>query len=280
LSLAETLARFDREAMRGTCDTGRYRCRFFTWGEGPPLLFIPGLSSDARSFALVMVHLARHFRCIGYDLPTGQGDSAALDAMTHDDLVADAFALLDHLNVRQSYVFGFSFGSTIALAALQAHPERLPRAVLQSGFARRRLAPAEVLLARLARHWQRRLRQVPGRAALLRLGHAGPFAGLPPELWRFFVERSGATPIAAVCQRALLVHRLDLRPLLEQVPQPVLLVSGDGDPVVDAACLEALQRGLPNAGHIELTGCGHYALYSHSAPLAEAMRRFLTPPCG
>src|SRR5262249_9513601 len=154
------------------------------------------------------------FRCVVYDLPTGRCDGANLGRYRHADLVADFFALLDHLGQRQAYVSGFSFGSTIALAALRANPGRLPRAVLQSGFARRRLAPAEVFVARLARHWQAPLSRMPVRPLLLRRVHAGPFAARPPQWWDFFVERSGATPVAAVAQRALLIHQLDLRPVL------------------------------------------------------------------
>src|SRR5262249_61984882 len=44
LSLADALGRWGREATQGICDTGRYRCRYFTWGEGPPLLFVHGLA--------------------------------------------------------------------------------------------------------------------------------------------------------------------------------------------------------------------------------------------
>lgn len=281
LDLADALRRFDREARPGTCDTGHYRCRYFVWGAGPPLVFIPGLSSDARSFALLMSRLAAHFRCAVYDLPTGRGDGANLARYRHADLVADFFALLDHLGLRQSYVSGFSFGSTVALAALHAQPTRLPRAVLQSGFARRPLAPAEVLVARLARHWQAPIGRMPVRPALLRRAHSGPFARHPRAWWDFFTERNGRTPVAAVAKRALLTHGVDLRPLLPQVRQPVLLVSGDCDPLVKSACTEELERGLPNAAHIELRDCGHYALFTHPAELAEAIRQFLTPPeCG
>src|SRR5881409_2336897 len=68
--------RFDKEATRGSCDTGRYRCPYFTWGTGPPIVFIPGLADNSRSFLLPACQLAEHFRCIAYDLPTGRGDGA------------------------------------------------------------------------------------------------------------------------------------------------------------------------------------------------------------
>ena len=67
--------------------------------------------------------LADQFRCVAYDLPAGNGDSACLRKYTHADLVADSFAILDHAGAGQAYVLGSSFGSTIALAAMRAMPE-------------------------------------------------------------------------------------------------------------------------------------------------------------
>jgi pimeloyl-ACP methyl ester carboxylesterase len=241
-------------------------------------VFVHGLSDQARSFALVGALLAEHFRCIAYDLPTGQGDGARLHRYTHADLVADLFALLDHLGVRQSYILGSSFGATIALEALRGRPERLPRAILQGGFACRPLAPAEWLLARFVRHRRGPMRDLPWREAIAHIVDYATFASHPPAVWRFFLECSGANPVAAVAQRAALLHRVDLRPVLAEIRQPVLLVCGDGDTLVKQSCEEVLLKGLPNARRVELSACGHYPHYTHPELLAEVVRRFMTPP--
>jgi pimeloyl-ACP methyl ester carboxylesterase len=277
LSLNDALRRFDREAVRGFCDTGRYRCPYYTWGQGPPLLFIPGLSDDALSFVLVCSLLAGHFRCIAYDMPAGLGDGARLAGYRHADLVEDVWALLDHLGARQSYVFGSSFGSTIALAALHHKPECLPRGILQGGFAHRPLAPVSFLLASFARYWPGGAALLPFRPALLRRAHFGPFAGREAELWDFMLTRWGRPRIAALGQRARMLHRLDLRPLLPHIRQPVLLICGEDDPLVGKRCEESLVQGLPNAGRVELSGCGHNPVFSHPEVLAEVVRQFLTP---
>jgi pimeloyl-ACP methyl ester carboxylesterase len=278
LSLDEALQRFEREAVRGECRTGRYRCRYYLWGEGAPLVFVPGLSDDAVSFVLPIALLSRHFRCIAYDLPAGRSDGARLGRYCHADLVADLRALLDSLHIERAYLFGSSFGSTITLAALRAHPERFPRAVLQGGFAHRPLAPAEVLLARLARGLPGCVGSLPFRDPMLRPGHYAPFAARPPEVWHFMLHRWGKLPIAALAQRALLLHRIDLRPILPVLRQPVLLVCGDGDHLVGQACEDVLLRGLPQATRVELCHCGHVPQFTHPEVLAEVVRRFLLPP--
>lgn len=278
--LAEVLRRFRSEATHGSCLTGRYRCRYYAWGSGPPLVFIPGMANDAQSFAPLLAHLAERFRCIAYDYPAGQGDGAHPGRYRHPDLAADLFALLDHLGLQQTYLFGFSFGSTVAQTALRMQPERFPRAVLQGGFACRRLAPAEVLVARLLRHCWAPMRRLPLFTAMLRRSHFPAFVDRPADAWQYFVERCGAPAMAAVAGRALLLHQFDGTAQLPNIRQPVLVVSGDLDPLVNAACTEALRSGLANAAHVELTGCGHFPMFSHPAVLADVVRQFLEPPCG
>src|SRR5262245_59910088 len=97
ITLSEALARFQRETVPGICHTGRYRCPYFTWGEGPPLLFIHGLATTSSAYLLPISQLSSSFRCIAYDLPTGREDGASLKRYTHGDLVEDLWALLDHV---------------------------------------------------------------------------------------------------------------------------------------------------------------------------------------
>ena len=102
IPLEEALFYWQREAEVGEVEASRYRCRYFVWGRGQPLLFVHGLSDRARSFVPLIAHLTNSFRCIAYELPTGEGDRARFDHLHHCDLVADVFMLLDHLNVGQA----------------------------------------------------------------------------------------------------------------------------------------------------------------------------------
>jgi pimeloyl-ACP methyl ester carboxylesterase len=278
LTLGAALERCEREAVRGVCDTGHYRCRYLAWGDGPPLLFLHGLADSSQAFVLPSALLARSFRCIAYDLPTGRDDGANLRRYTHADLVADLWSLLDHLGVRQSYVFGSSLGAAVALAALRERPERLPRAVLHAPLVCKPLRWTERVSAWLMSHWPGSMASLPFRTRLLHELHRAPFAGQPPEVWDFFHAYSGAIPIRAVGRQARLLHRLDLRPLLGDVRQPVLLLAGDLDPVVRREDLEELLRRLPGAGLFLLEGCGHFPGLTHPEMLAEVVRFFLTPP--
>ncbi|MFO0867190.1 MAG: alpha/beta hydrolase [Gemmataceae bacterium] len=276
IPLAETLKRFEREATHGSFDTGRYRMRFNVWGEGPPLVMVPGMCDDRVSFVLPMSRLAERFCCISYDHPTGHDDGAKLGARRHVDYVDDFFALLDHLRLDRVVPMGSSFGSTITLAAMHRMPKRFPRGILQGGFARRRLSVAEQMLARWARWWPGMLAQLPGRESIVLRNQGTTFDEAPPERMAWFLERNGAPPIAAVAHRALVIDGLDLRRLLPSVRQPMLLVVGDSDTLVGRQQEKELLDGLPHANHAEIEHCGHLPQYSHPEVFAELIQQWLS----
>jgi pimeloyl-ACP methyl ester carboxylesterase len=278
IDFAEAKARFEAEARHGVCDTGRYRQPYFSWGEGPPLLFVHGLGDSSHSFLMPMARLSLHFRCIAYELPSGHRDRARLRRYTHDDLVADIWALLDHLGLRQSYILGSSLGATIVLKALHTRPERLPRAILQGGLAYRPLRRAERLLAYWGRFLPGSMASLPGREKVLLKTAGTGFKEMYPDIWNHFLECSGRARLSAFAGQAYMLHGLDLRPLLPAIRQPVLLVCGDQDRVVPRVHAEMLLEGLPNAGRVVIEGCGHVPSYTHPHIYAEVIRQFLTPP--
>src|SRR5271165_2932288 len=208
--IREALDSYYQDAERVVCDTGRYRCRYYVWGRGPTLIFVPGLCDDGLSFVLPISRLKDHFRCIAYDLPGGHDDGASLRRYRHTDYIADLFTLLDPLQLRKAYLFGSSFGSTVTLGAMALQPDRFPRAILQGGFACRPLTPAEEMLAAFGRYWPGNMAHLPFRTVVLKNSHDASFLGREPEFWNFYISRSGSPPMAAVAQRALLMHRLDM----------------------------------------------------------------------
>ena len=233
------------------------------------------MGMDAQGFVLLMARLQSYFRCISYDLPDGVADGAALNRYRHADLVADLFAVLDHLSVDRCVLLGASFGSTISLAALHARPQRFTHGILQGGFARRPLAPLEVLAASFARFAPGRLARLPLVRPVLQYNAGAEFQGREPEVWDFFVQQNLQIPVRALAGRALMIHQTDLRPILPAIRQPVLLVCGDYDRLVGKCCEEELQRGLPNVARAEIEQCGHMPQLTHPEVFAEAVQLFL-----
>lgn len=104
--------------------------------EGKPVVFIhggPGGGSDPKQRRFF--HPAK-YRIILYD-QRGCGRSkpyASLEANTTWDLVADIEKLRIHLGIAKWQVFGGSWGSTLALAYAEKHPEAVTELVLRGIF--------------------------------------------------------------------------------------------------------------------------------------------------
>jgi pimeloyl-ACP methyl ester carboxylesterase len=273
--LIAAFAAFRAEAVAGVLHTGRYRMRYFAWGSGPPVVFVHGMADAARAFVMVMHRLARRFTCVAYELPDGTTDGSRLGRYNHADYTADLLALLGHLGFARAAVVGSSFGSTIALAALAGAPDRFTHGVLQNGFAHRPLSRWQRALARAARFWPGWFADWPEiHRAVMRRVERPTLAVLPPEVADFFLQHGANTPIRAAALRSLAIDRADLRPLLPRIRTPVLLLTGDHDPLVPPACAADLERGLPTVRQVEFTDCGHYPQYSHPGPMADAVREF------
>lgn len=131
--------------------------------EGIPVVFLHGGPGSGTSPTQRRFFDPRAYRIILFD-QRGAGRStprAGLEANTTPHLVADMERLRQHLEIESWLVFGGSWGSTLALAYGQSHPERCLGFVLRGVFLGR---PAEI-------DW-------------FMTGMRGFF----PEVWRAFAE--------------------------------------------------------------------------------------------
>ena len=103
---------------------------------GKPAIFLhggPGAGSDRRARQFFD---PQHYRIVVFD-QRGCGrsrPSASLVENTTWHLVADIERLRKHLSIERWLVFGGSWGSTLALAYSEAHPERVTEIVLRGIF--------------------------------------------------------------------------------------------------------------------------------------------------
>ena len=91
-------------------------------GRGPAVLFVHGGLGDMHLWEPQAHTLARHFRCIRYDLRFyGDSRSPGVEFSSIDD----AIAILDALEVERAAVVGLSLGGGIALDVALEHPDRV-----------------------------------------------------------------------------------------------------------------------------------------------------------
>src|SRR5215831_955977 len=77
------------EGRRGCCHLRHYTAEYREWGEGPPLILVPGLAGGFGLLGPLARILAQDFRVISYQL-RGEDDCFALrQRFSLQDLVTD-----------------------------------------------------------------------------------------------------------------------------------------------------------------------------------------------
>ena len=109
--------------------------------HGQPVVVLHGGPGGASNPYLRRLHDPNHYRIIQFD-QRGCGAStpfASLEENTTWDLVADIEKLREHLGIERWQVMGGSWGSSLALAYAQSHPERVTSLILRGIFTLRRV---------------------------------------------------------------------------------------------------------------------------------------------
>jgi len=204
-------------------DTGRVKIHYFLAGRGSTVVLMHGLHSSARMNWLangVFAELAKDHQVIALDLPGhGQSDKPRDEQAYGQQVVADIVSLLDHLQIEQAHLVGYSLGGMIVMKMLALHPERtLSGLVGGMGWLRAG--------SRLQQIWER----IPAREA----------TRTPPE----FIHTIGQ----------FAVSEEDLK----QIRVPVEIVVGERDPVqrLYVAPLRTVRPDWPvvpiaDAGHVD-----------------------------
>ena len=105
-------------------------------GERPAILLMHGFASSMRVNWIdpgwVQALTRAGYRVVAFDHRGHGASDKPRDegAYTPQKMAADAVALLDHLNINQAAVFGYSMGARVAAFAALATPERVSRLIL------------------------------------------------------------------------------------------------------------------------------------------------------
>jgi proline iminopeptidase len=117
---------------------GRHRMYFEESGnpQGAPVLFLHGGPGAGAAPSHRRFFDPAHYRIVIFD-QRGAGRSTPLGDITDNTtplLVADIEKLREHLGIKQWLVFGGSWGSTLALAYAEFHPDRCKGLILRGIF--------------------------------------------------------------------------------------------------------------------------------------------------
>ncbi|WP_027582488.1 alpha/beta fold hydrolase [Bradyrhizobium sp. Ai1a-2] len=223
-------------------------------GEGPPLVLLHSLLSDRASFDAIVPELSKAFRVIVPELP-GFGRSRAVDGGLA--AVADrmAEALQEAADGVAPIVLGNGYGGFVALQMAIRHPAIASRLILADCGAAFSEPGREAFRAMAAVSKEKGVAAITD-VAMRRL-FAPEFQAQHPELMRDRREaflRTDPDVFRAACEA---LAGLDLRPQLQGVKLPVLVLVGEHDEATPPPMSHELTAGLPDARLKIIPGCAH-----------------------
>lgn len=256
-------------------------------GEGPPIVFVHGLSGSWPNWLEQLPVFARRHRVIAMDLP-GFGHSP----MPREPISISAYAriledLLETLDAGASTVVGNSMGGFISAELAIAFPQRVERLVLISAagistYHRRDAERFEPYLRRVApmiavyTGWTAARSDWVARRPGLRNLTLGLVTRHPSRLPAPLAAeqiRGAGKPGFIQALRANIDYPIKER--LPEVACPTLIVWGDEDrviPVTDASVFEEL---IPNSRKAIFQGTGHMAMLERPAAFNELVGEFM-----
>ncbi len=261
------------EGRTGLAHLKHYSAEYCEWGEGPPLVLVPGLAGGFELLGPLARLLARDFRVISYQL-RGEDDCFALrQRFGLPELVNDLAEFLDWHCLEKPALLGVSFGGVLAMEFAARYPGRLRKLVLQGAGAR----------------FERGLLQRVAGAVLTDypLPADNPFVNQffnllfgrrqkPGPLFRFVTRQCWQTDQSVMAHRFHMVEDFDILPRMERIRVPTLLMAGDRDLLVSERSLKSLCQGVPQARLLRLAGCGHLAFVTHPQRVADETKGFLS----
>jgi pimeloyl-ACP methyl ester carboxylesterase len=254
--IAATLSPFDsHESTFGGLvlaqDTGRTAggIAYDVRGSGPVIVLLTGSNLDRRMWDREATWLSKTHTVVRYDLRAhGQSDTATAPF----SMLGDLIGVMDTLKIEKATLIGLSAGSTIALDAALAIPDRIERLVLAgpapSGYVPRVQPPF-----------------VPDLMAALKAGDyakipdillATPVFAAPPEaqplVRRMVIENDRLW----TAKRELMQMPKPALDRLESVRVPTLVLIGDQD-IWQSEPAEILAKRIPGARIVRIAGGGH-----------------------
>ena len=259
-------------------------------GSGPPLVLHPGGPGCSSAYFGELPELEAERTLLALD-PRGTGDSdRPADPSGYDleDYADDIEALREHLGLERLDVVGHSHGGFVAMTWAGTHPERVGRLVLASTAPRFTDSIRRARRERAASHQGQPYFQDAMDA--MRAHSAGDYASddelaalYERELPLFAPLGADIRDIGAALRRAgvnadALRHfnehiagHMDLRPHLNRIDSPTLVIAGDEDPFgppvpqeIAAELPKPTRHIVPGADHFPYLEADHRTEWSRA----------------
>ena len=255
-------------------------------GEGPvDLLWAPGTVShldldwDSPVRAQFIDRLGAFCRLIRFDKRgTGLSDRPTKMA-TLEERTDDIRAVMDAVGSQQATIMGVSEGASMACLFAATHPERTRSLIVWGGQARWMkaddypwgLTPEAYrrLIERVQEDW-------PSKEYILGAG-AGYGDDVDPAVldWVMRYCRAAGSPSAVAAYERMNME-IDIRPILDTIRVPTMVMNRRNDPVADIEAARDLADSIPGAQFVEFPGAMHSMFYVEPEHVLAEIEEFVT----
>jgi len=254
-----------------------YTAEYKEWGDGPPLVLVPGMAGGIDLLGPVAKALSKNFRVISYQLRGEDNCFALRRPFGLTDLAEDLREFMDYLCLETPLVFGVSFGAAVALEMAVRYPFRIQQLILQGTGSRYEGG----LLPRVAKTVLNRF-PLPSDNSFINQFFNVLF-GSPTKrdaLFHFVTRQCWQTDQSMMAYRLKLIEDFNVEGRLARMHRPALLLSGERDVLVSKKSLTRLANGLPQAKTVLLPGCGHLAFVTNPDLITQHVERFYRQEAG
>lgn len=234
-------------------------------GSAKVVILGPGFGTTAELWEVAQKHFNPEMYYLRFDLP-GHGLSPAVtESFTVDDLADAVIALADSLNIKQFCYAGVSLGGAIGLTLALRYPDRV-KVVLPICSAPK-FGESQEWLARAQRVRSEGLDFIADSVA--ERWFSEKFRKRKPEVVDQITETLRTIDVESYALGCEALASYDLTKQLDEIDVPVMVVSGELDPVVSYEYALAYSQQLGSGSIIEVLGVAHQAVLEAPEVLAK-----------
>ena len=260
-------------------DVGLLKVRYSVQGEGKPLLLLHSGSTDLDTWEEMIPDLAKYFTVYRMDLRGfGLTSRSAEPRLSIEVWTDDLRAFMDRLGVSEAALVGWSLGGAIILKFAALYPERVRELILLGSLSP--LANSDFagwrLRARLASDGvtvQEMVEQTFESTKMTLSPHTREKNPAAVEKVRQTLLRN--QPLTYIELVDAMKEIPSLKPALDVIRAPTLILVGDSDIGTPISSAEDLNKALPSSFLKIIPDCGHCYPYEQPAATSKAIVEFI-----
>lgn len=249
-----------------------YTAEYCEWGDGPPLILIPGLAGGFELLGPLAKLLSKHFRVISYQLRGEDNCFVIRRPFELNDMVADLAEFIEGRGLERPTIFGVSFGGVLALEYANKHPNGLNQLIVQGTGARFEHGLIQQVASTVLSRFP-----LPANNPFVNQFFNLLFGGRRKKdsLFNFVTRQCWQTDQSVMAHRFQMVQNFDMTGKLSSIRVPTLILSGDRDVLVTPRSLMELCDGIEQADFVRLPNCGHLAFVTDPKLVAAKVNAFM-----